>query len=188
MRQAAPLSFSEDGSRLLVGSDLPGTRQLYAIPARGGELQQLTCFDEPVTGQFLRDGRILLEMDAGGNERTQLYLLAAEAGASPDALVVDERYIHSSPHVGREGTLLAYATNRRNGTDFDIVARDLRTGEEQSFELGGWCDVVAISPDGRQIVAERLGERTGDSDLFLLDVATGEGAHATPHEGDAEYG
>ena len=188
MRQASPLSFSADGSMLLVDSDMPGTRQLYSVPVRGGELRQLTQFTEPVGGQFLDDGRILLEIDAGGNERTQLYTVAAELGAVPEPLVVDERYIHSSPHVGRDGTLLAYRTNRRNGTDFDIVARDLRTGEEQVFELGGWCEVASISPDGRFIAAERLGERTGDSDIFLLDVVSGEVAHATPHEGDAEYG
>jgi dipeptidyl aminopeptidase/acylaminoacyl peptidase len=188
MRQASPLSFSADGSMLLVDSDVPGTRQLYSVPVRGGELRQLTRFTEPVGGQFLDDGRILLEIDAGGNERTQLYTVAAELGAVPEPLVVDERYIHSSPHVGRDGTLLAYRTNRRNGTDFDIVARDLRTGEEQVFELGGWCEVASISPDGRFIAAERLGERSGDSDIFLLDIVSGEVAHATPHEGDAEYG
>jgi dipeptidyl aminopeptidase/acylaminoacyl peptidase len=188
MRQASPLSFSGDGSVLLVDSDIPGTRQLYAVPVRGGEPQQLTRFDEPVAGQFFPDGRILLEIDTAGNERTQLYTVAAELGATPEPLVVDERYIHSSPHIGRDGALLAYRTNRRNGIDFDIVARDLRTGDEQVFELGGWCEVAAISPDGRFIAAERLGERTGDSDIFLLDLASGEVAHATPHEGDAEYG
>jgi dipeptidyl aminopeptidase/acylaminoacyl peptidase len=188
MRQASPLSFSRDGSHLLVGSDVPGTSQLHLVPARGGELRQLTNFDDPVSGQLLEDGRILLEMDHDGNERTQLYVLAAEPGAAPEPLVVDPRFIHSSPHVGRDGTLLAYATNRRNGVDFDIVARDLRSGEEQAFELGGWCDVAGISPDGRWVAAERLGERAGDSDLFLLDVATGEIAHATPHEDEAEYG
>jgi dipeptidyl aminopeptidase/acylaminoacyl peptidase len=188
MRQASPLSFSQDGEQLLVDSNVPGTRQLYLVSSRGGDLRPLTHFDEPVSGQLLPDGRLLLEKDAGGNERTQLYLLDAEPGAEAEPLVVDPRFIHASPHVGREGTLLAYSTNRRNGTDFDIVARDLRGGEEQTFELGGWCNVVAISPDGRWIAAERLGERTGDSDIFLLDVATGEVAHATPHEGDAEYG
>ncbi len=188
MRQASPLSFSHDGDLLLVGSDIPGTRQLYVVPAGGGGLRPLTHFDEPVSGQLLPDGRVLLEKDAGGNERTQFYLLDAVVGAEPEPLVVDPRFIHSSPHVGRGGTLLAYATNRRNGTDFDVVARDLRSREEQAFELGGWCDVAAISPDGRWIAVERLGERTGDSDLFLLDVATGEIEHATPHEGDAEYG
>ena len=124
MRQALPLSFSADGSTLLVGSNVPGTQQLYAVPSRGGELVQLTDFAEPVSGQFLPDGRILLEMDERGNERTQLYLLDAEPGAEPESLVVDPRFNHEMPRVGRKGTLLAYATNRRNGRDFDVVARD----------------------------------------------------------------
>ena len=187
MRQAMPLSFSDDGDTLLVGSDVPGTNQLHLLPARGGELRQLTDFRDPVSGQLLPDGRILLEMDESGNERTQLYLLDAVPGVEPEPLVVDPRYIHSSPHVGRGGTLLAYATNRRNGVDFDVVARDLRGGEERSFELGGWCSVAGISPDGRWIVAERLGARSGDSDLFLLEADSGEVVHATPHEGEVAY-
>ncbi len=187
MRQAMPLSFSDDGDTLLVGSDVPGTNQLHLLPARGGELRQLTDFRDPVSGQLLPDGRILLEMDESGNERTQLYLLDAVPGVEPEPLVVDPRYIHSSPHVGREGTLLAYATNRRNSVDFDVVARDLRSGEERSFELGGWCSVAGISPDGRWIVAERLGARSGDSDLFLLEADSGEVVHATPHEGEVAY-
>src|SRR5260370_41665028 len=166
MRQASPLSFTKDGSRLVVASDGPGTSQLHIVDAGGGDLQQLTSFDDPVSGRFLDDGRILLEMDHDGNERTQLYLLAAEPGAAPKPLVVDPRFIHSSPRVGPSGTLLAYATNRRNGVDFDVVARDLRTGEEQAFELGGWCDVAGISPHGRWIAAARLRERAGGSRLF----------------------
>jgi dipeptidyl aminopeptidase/acylaminoacyl peptidase len=112
--------------------------------------------------------------------------------------------------VSRDGALLVYATNRRNGRDFDIVARRLGSGSgvgsteppgsaggglagaeagtERSFELGGWCGVLSISPDGRWIVCERLGERSGDSDLFLLDAASGEVVHATPHEEQARYG
>ena len=33
MRQAVPLSFSPDGARLLVASNLPGTHQLYELPS-----------------------------------------------------------------------------------------------------------------------------------------------------------
>ena len=60
MRQALPLSFSADGSELLVASNVPGTQQLYVVPSHGGELRQLTDFPEPASGQFLPDGRILL--------------------------------------------------------------------------------------------------------------------------------
>ena len=101
--------------------------------------------------------------------------------------MVDPRYIHRSPHVSRDGALLAYATNRRNGLDFDIVVRRLESGEERSFELGGLCSSGAISPDGRWVVAGQAGDLSGDSNLFLLGVESGEIVHVTPHEGQAEY-
>ena len=188
LRQATPLSFSGDGATLLVDSNLPGTRQLFLAQVRGGGLTQLTDLAEPVTGRLLANGRILLEIDEGGNERTQLYLLDAEPGAELEPLVVDPRFIHRSPHVSRDGALLAYVTNRRNGVDFDVVVRRLDSGEERAFELGGWWETFDISPDGRWAAAARLGARAGDMDLYLLGTETGEVVHATPHEGDAEYG
>jgi dipeptidyl aminopeptidase/acylaminoacyl peptidase len=181
LRQAYPLSWSRDGSWLLVASDLSGTRQLYRLPLDGdGELEQLTSFAEPVDGRLLPDDRLLLEIDEGGNERTQLHL-------EGEPLVVDPRYIHRSPRVSRDGSLLAYSTNRRNGGEFDVVVRRLASGEERAFELGGWCENGDFSPDGRWIVAGQLGELSGDSNLFLLGVESGEVVHVTPHEGQAEY-
>ena len=181
LRQAYPLSWSSDGSWLLVASDLSGTRQLYSLPVTAAAgLEQLTNYAEPVEGQLLPDDRLLLEIDEGGNERTQLYL-------DGEPLVVDPRFIHRSPHVSRDGTLLAYATNRRNGLDFDIVVRRLESGEERTFELGGLCAAGDISPDGRWAVAGQYGELSGDSNLFLLGIESGEVVHVTPHEGQAEY-
>src|SRR3954469_15434677 len=183
MRQAVPLSFSPDGERLLVASNLPGTHQLYELPVRGGELRQLTDFAEPVVGQFLPDGRVLVEMDEGGNERTQLYVLRDDGSLEP--LVVDPRFIHRTPRAA--GRTLAYATNRRNGVDFEVVARDLKTGEERTFDLDGNLSVEAVSPDGRFVIAERTGARSGDNDLYLCTVGTGAVEHLTPHEEAAEF-
>jgi len=174
MRQATPLSFSPDGKELLVASNLPGTTQLFVLPG----MRQVTFDEEAVTGQFLPDGRILVERDAGGNERTQLYV-----GDEP--LVVDLRFKHDTPHAA--GRTLAYSTNRRNGVDFDVVARDLESGEERTFAFEGYVAVAAISPDGRRIVADRAGERSGDNDLYLCDLGTGEITLMTPHEEPAEY-
>ncbi|HEY4413456.1 MAG TPA: S9 family peptidase [Gaiellaceae bacterium] len=174
MWQARPLSFSPDGTQLLIASNEPGSNQLFVWPG----MRQVTFDEEAVTGQFLPDGRILVERDAGGNERTQLYV-----GNVP--LVVDERYKHDTPHAA--GCTLAYSTNRRNGVDFDVVARDLESGEERVFEIGGYTVVAAISPDGKRIVAERIGELSGDSDLFLCEVDAGTIEHLTPHEGAVEY-
>ncbi|HEY1563867.1 MAG TPA: S9 family peptidase [Gaiellaceae bacterium] len=136
-------------------------------------------------GTVLPDGRVLLLVDEGGNERTQLYVLGE--GGKPESLVVDPRYNHWAPAASRDGTLLAYVTNRGNERDFEVVVRRLASGEERTYDLRGYLDVHGFSPDGRRLVVERLGDLAGDSDLFLVDVETGEVAHATPHEGAAEY-
>jgi dipeptidyl aminopeptidase/acylaminoacyl peptidase len=175
MRQAVPLSWSPDGRWLLARSNIPGTHQLYVLPG----LRRLTSYDEPVVGQFLPDGHVLVEVDEGGNERTQLHVL------DHGPLVSDPRYIHRTP-IAR-GRTLAYSTNRRNEVDFDVVAHDLETGQERVFELEGHVYVAGVSPDGRFIAADRTGAQAGDNDLLVCDVATGEVKLLTPHEPPAEF-
>jgi dipeptidyl aminopeptidase/acylaminoacyl peptidase len=183
--QAWPLAFAPDGASLLLASDRPGTRQLFRVWAERGQLEQLTDLAEPADGTLLPDGRVLVLVDSGGNERTQLYLL--EDGGDLEPLVVDPRFNHWTPAASRDGSLLAYTTNRGNGRDFEVFVRELDSGAEQTFDLRGYVEVHGFSPDGRWIVAERLGELAADSDLFLLGVGTGEVRHVTPHEGSAEY-
>jgi dipeptidyl aminopeptidase/acylaminoacyl peptidase len=175
MRQAVPLSWSPDGRWLLVRSNIPGTHQLYIAPG----MRRLTSYDEPVLGQFLPDGHVLVEIDEGGNERTQLHVL------DHGPLVSDPRFMHRTP-IAR-GRTLAYATNRRNGVDFDVVAHDLESGAERTFELEGHIYVAAVSPDGRYVVADRTGARAGDNDLLLCDVVTGDVTLLTPHDEPAEF-
>jgi dipeptidyl aminopeptidase/acylaminoacyl peptidase len=138
-----------------------------------------------VDGTLLPDGRVLLLVDEGGNERTQLYVM--EPGGGPEPLVVDPRFNHWTPVASRDGAMLAYATNRGNGRDFEVVVRRFDGGEERTYDVRGYLAIQNFSPDGRRLVVERLGELAGDSDLFLVDVQSGEVVHATPHEGAAEY-
>src|SRR3954447_8069794 len=157
-------------AHVLVQANLTGTHQLYRVPLGGGPLEQLTDEAEPVGGRFVPgDDRILVSMDAGGNERQQLYLL--EPGGRPEPLVVEPEFLHTGPQLSPDGRLLAYACNRRNGVDFDIVVRDLRSGDERAvFVRGGLCEAVAFAPDGRAIAVEQLTDRPGDNDLWLVPL------------------
>jgi len=186
---ALPADVAVDGT-VLVRANLPGVFQLYLAPADGGELVQLTDLPEPVTGQFVSGtGRILLEMDEGGNERAQLYLLDPEPGAPLEPLVVESDFLHLSPRLSRDGSLLAYACNRRNGRDLDVYVRALATGEERcAFALGGYCTVAGFSPDGRWLGVVRATDRTGDNDLHLVDLEHGESFLVAPEEEDAFFG
>ncbi|MBW3658023.1 MAG: alpha/beta fold hydrolase, partial [Actinobacteria bacterium] len=205
IRTAAPTGFSPDGTRILVSSDLSGTSQLYrldeeqlaAAPVSPEGLAQLTAMPEPVGGGYLpTDDRLLVATDVGGNERHQLYLIAddvAQPVAGEDGLepvVVDPDHIHRPGGVTRDGRLLAYSTNRRNGTDFDVVVRDLASGDEETVhDRGGWAGAAGFSPDGRMLAISELTERPGDNRVHLLDRTTGERTELAPHpDGPASVG
>lgn len=182
--------------------------------AQVSQLRRLTDLPEPVGGGYLPVARggadtLLVAVDTGGNERHQLYLLPVDgdgtdgtemahgtAAPSPptgtDALtplVVDPEHIHRPGGLSRDGTLLAYATNRRTGSDFDVWVRDLRTGAEEMVHApGGWTWAGGFSPDARYLALGALTERPGDARLHLLDRRTGERTEILPHEAPAEPG
>jgi dipeptidyl aminopeptidase/acylaminoacyl peptidase len=182
LRTATPADI--EGDTLLVRCDVPGTMQLFGQPLRGGELEQLTSFPDPVEGHFVPGTEtVLLEHDDAGNELTQLSLLDARRGAEPRPLVHDPAFAHREVSLSRDGSLLAYATNRENGVDWAIYVRSLHDGSERRvFGRGGVCGTGGFSPDGRILVVGHDTGRPRDNDLYLVDVGTGEADHVTPHD------
>src|SRR5258708_21203497 len=53
--------------------------------------------------------------------------------------------------------------------------------------MGGWCEPAGFSPDGRWLAVQRLTERSGDNDLYLVDVEEGSILHVSPHDDEAEF-
>jgi dipeptidyl aminopeptidase/acylaminoacyl peptidase len=174
---ATPASFTEEG-RLLFLSTAPGSNQLFC------DGEQLTDFDEPVSGgDALSDGRILIAIDAGGNERHQLHVLA---NGALEPFAVDSEVMHMQQVVSPAGDLVAYASNGRNGVDFDVVVQPLDGEPRTVATLGGWTVPLAFSPNGRRLVLERMTDKSGDNDLHLVDLDSGEVTLLTPHD-DASY-
>jgi dipeptidyl aminopeptidase/acylaminoacyl peptidase len=188
LRTATPADIA--GDTVLLRCDLPGTAQLFRVPLGGGELTQLTDSRDPVDGLFVPGTEtVLLEHDAAGNERTQLSLLDARAGAAPRPLVHDPDFIHRDVSLSRDATHLAYATNRDNGVDWAIYVRSLADGSERRvFAQGGVCGTAGFSPDGRILAVVRRSGRPGDDDLYLVHLDDGRVEHVTPHDDEASYG
>jgi len=196
MRSAFPTSLSPDASKVLVLSNLTGTYQAYRVALTGGLLRPVTDLDEPVNAWYLPSSdEILLSVDRGGNEHHQLYL-SADDGTGLRALVLQPELIHRPGGVTRDGSLLAYASNDRNGVDFDVhvLPLDASTGGDarRVFDRGGWCEGAGFSPDGRWLAVTRLSERNGDNDVYLVDVSSGSGSgeivHASNHDDEASFG
>lgn len=182
-RVAVPSTWSVDGSRLLVSSNLPGTMQLYEISVNGS-LRQLTDDEEPLSGRYLPvSDQVLVQRDSGGSERSQLYRLV---DGELEPLVVEPEWIHDAGGASRDGRFLAYRTNRRNGVDFDVFILDLDSREERClFSEGGYTVAGAWSPDGMWVTVTKETERSGDNDVFLVHTETGEIIHVNPHDDES---
>ncbi|HEV2886935.1 MAG TPA: S9 family peptidase [Jatrophihabitans sp.] len=170
--------------RLLVGNDDSGSQQLYEL-SPDGNWTQLTDLGEPCTGRYLPGERaVVVSADTGGTERNQLSLLrldeagdaeARTAGQLPELrpVVHDPAFIHNLLDV--QPDRLIYATNRRNGVDFDIVWHTVSTGAEQVlWDGGGWFSAARVSPDGRWVVLSRLSLLPASSELLLVEAASGQ--------------
>lgn len=189
--------------RLLLRSDRSGTMQLYELepgPELGpgpGDMRQLTDLPDPVAGASYIPGKRLavVEVDQGGDERHQLFLIEVDNVAPGGvrgrdelvALTSDTRFGHHLAGVAPDGSKLAFTSNRRNGVDFDLWIHDFADGQQRClYEGGGWCQPASgFSPDGRWVSTLRPGPRPLDTDLLLVDVATGSVRTLLPHSEEA---
>ncbi|GAA2333437.1 S9 family peptidase [Saccharopolyspora halophila] len=142
----------DDRGRVLAGSDESGSMQLVELA--DGERTDLTALPGAVTGRYLPGERaVVVQHDSDGDERAQLSLLRLDRTgpaelADLEPLVDDPKHVHRLLDVlpGR----IVYATNRRNGVDFDVVIRSARSTEEHVlYDGGGLVGEVAVSPDSR---------------------------------------
>ncbi len=98
----------------------------------------------------------VIEADAGGNERSQLWLLDLDAPVARGrsqllALTDDPGAVHHLAGVVGEGRTTAVLSNSRDSVGFDVRLLDPDTGEERLLHDGeGWCQPASgFSPDGR---------------------------------------
>jgi dipeptidyl aminopeptidase/acylaminoacyl peptidase len=185
IRSAYGASWSPDGRRVAFLTDITGVPQVWEVAAAGGWPDQLTFYDEPVAGVEYSpvDDRLVFSMDAGGNERMQIFLLedgeVRDLTRRPDA-------IHYFGGWSPDGSRIAFTATRRNGTDFDVYVQDVTADPEPVWEVSGYHTVAGWSPDGSFLIVSRHSSNL-DNDLYRLDLSTGEAAHLTPHEGDARF-
>jgi dienelactone hydrolase/Tol biopolymer transport system component len=166
---AASPAFTRDGQAIcfLCGSSL---RQIARLDVRDGTVTPLTAQDERVA--FLSrapgDDRIVYGIDAGGDERQQLWLLAD--GVSRRLTDAPE-VIHEFGAWSPDGTHIAYTANDRDPAHFDVLVMELATGTARLLLHGTHeMTVCAWSPAGDRLAAiadHGFGEQT----LWIIPTA-----------------
>ncbi len=191
IRSASAPTLAPGGERIAFLSNVTGTAQVWSIAATGGWPEQLTFYPDRV--DFVKwspDGTGLIFGKAvGGDENAQLYWMSPD-GAEIKQLTNAPKIRHNFGAWSADGRRISYASNQRHPNFFDIYAMDVRTGEESLvYQQDGSNAPAAWSPDGRFIVVSRSSDTLSlDNDLYLVELATKNATHLTPHTGAASYG
>ncbi|MDQ3658727.1 MAG: S9 family peptidase [Actinomycetota bacterium] len=186
IRSAHNASWSPDGRRISFLTDITGVPQAWEVSADGGWPEQLTFHDNRVSHAEYSpaEERLLFGMDAGGDEKTQLFLL--DGGGLERNLTRDPTAIHYSGGFSPDGSRISYTATRRNGTDFDVYTQKSTGEPEMAWETSGYHTVADWGSDGSSLIVSRHHSNL-NNDLYSLDLSSGETQLLTPHDGDARF-
>lgn len=192
-RELGDFTWTPDGKRLVVVTDLSGSPNLWAVDINGvGWPQQLTFGDSPVFHPRVSpDGRFLLYESEGEHGDTRDLFVIPMVGGVPYNLTsspsVDERQAEWSP----DGKLIAYMSDQETPGRYQIYLNSLKNGRSagsprrisrslQSSTLPIW------SRDGQQLLVSRF-RSPRDANLVVLDVSSGAEKVLTPHQGEERW-
>ncbi len=177
VRGASFRGWAPDGTGILISTRFGNSSQLHRVYEPAGRREQITFFEEPVSGVFVpkaTDGSILLSMDSGGNENNQVYLL--DRRNYQLNLLTDGKSRNQLAAVRHDGSQAVVTSNKRNGRDTDLYLVDPRRPEsmsllmqtdKQTWNASDW------SPDGKSVLISRF-VSANESYPAILDVSTGQ--------------
>ena len=177
VRGASFRGWAPDGTGILVTTRFGNSSQLHRVYEPAGRREQITFFEEPVSGVFVpkaTDGSILLSMDSGGNENNQVYLL--DRRNYQLNLLTDGKSRNQLAAVRHDGSQAVVTSNKRNGRDTDLYLVDprrpvsmslLMQTDKQTWNASDW------SPDGKSVLISRF-VSANESYPAILDVVTGQ--------------
>lgn len=182
-------SFSPDGKQVCYLNNNTGTSQVYVLNLQTAESVQLTEYEDVVSRAIFSpaENLILFEMSPGGNENSQLFLINPSTG-KVNELTKNPEYRYNFGAWSRDGKYIAYRSNERNGTDFDIYVMDIDTKETRCvFADGGWAEANSFSPKNTYLVVTKYHANT-NSDLYVCNLLTDEIECITSHDAEELHG
>lgn len=173
-RTATFLGWHPADRSMLVATRFGSASQLHRVIAPGAARTQLSFEPEPVLNGFVMPGSgdvTIATKDVGGDENFQIHRL--EAGRM--ILLTDGKSRHIGVVPSRDGRLVGYGSNARNGRDTDLYVMDPRDPASArrviEREGGGWS-IADFHPDGRSAVVARY-ISIQRSELYRLDLGSG---------------
>ena len=171
VRSASLSSLSDAGDRVLVTTRFAETYQLHGIDVPMGYREQLTFFDEPISGAWFRPGendQVVYRMDAGGTEAYQLFHLDRATGVTR-ALTDGGR--SGGALFSNAGDQIAYSFNDlvEQDTHVWIMNPDDPSSAHVIAPMEGYWYPLDFSPSDDQLLVGRYISST-ESEIWLVDL------------------
>jgi len=176
IRSADFEGWAPDGNGILIRTRFGNTSQLHRVYQPMGYREQITFFDEPVSGRFLRDdkdGDLLLTMSAGGNEQYQIFYFDRSTGKA--VRLTDGTSRNRLGPVLHDGSRMIVASNKRNGRDTDLYIAETRKPGSMKMILktdGEYWSPVDWSRDRFTLLINHY-VSINETYPALLDIVTG---------------
>jgi dipeptidyl aminopeptidase/acylaminoacyl peptidase len=184
-RSAQFLSWSPRNRTMLIGTRFADTNQIHLVKNPGGAREQMTFFPDRVVGALFdptSDGSFVFTKDIGGGEWYQFYRFDIATGDI--TLLTDGKSRNTDPIFEHHGSRLAYTSTRRNNQDTDLYLMDVHQAKTDHMLAqltgGGWAP-TDFSRDGSRLLLLQ-GLSINQSNLFLVNISTGEKKQITPEQ------
>jgi dipeptidyl aminopeptidase/acylaminoacyl peptidase len=181
-------AWSPDGREIVFESNASGRTNVWKMHADGSDPTQLShSEDRQFAAVWSPDGKwIVYQQDVGGAEIWDLFAVPA-GGGDPVNLTNTDRIAESNPLWSPDGSKIAIAYKPKESPITDIAILDWKTRQvrkltnEQEQDRRWTTD--AWGRDGKFILATRSNALFTDSDVYLIEVATGKAQKVTSHSG-----
>jgi dipeptidyl aminopeptidase/acylaminoacyl peptidase len=191
-RRIGGSSWSADGKRVVVVTNLSGRDNLWLVPSEGGWPQQLTVSDQRQRHPaWSPDGRwISYESDYDGNEQWDVFLVSPQNGEvvqltrTPE---ISEESVAWSP-TSRD---IAYMVKPQTSASHEVAVFNVLSRKSRNLTTNTPSNLTNTNPlwshDGKSIVYTQVNATGRDSNVFVVDVASGTSTNLTPHEGEKKF-
>jgi protease II len=190
-RAAGLADWLPEGGGMLIATRFGETSQIHLVKTPGGARNQITFFEEPVSGASVSpdpaiDG-FVFGRDVGGSEFYQLFFFDFETG--DHIMLTDGKSRNGGAVWSNKGDRFAFFTTKRNGQDWDIHVMDMgRPGVSRPvLEEGGTWFASDWSPDDGSLLVTRYVSAT-ESHPYILDLSTGALTSLNPTDEKISYG
>jgi dipeptidyl aminopeptidase/acylaminoacyl peptidase len=190
VRNSLDAAWSRDSKSFIVSTNLTGRFNLWSVSAGGAFPTQLTQSDDRQMGIATSpDGKwVVFQSDLGGAEIFDLFAVPAAGGAVVNLTHTDDAS-ETGAVFSRDSRLIAFDHRLKTGASanvavMDFATRTVRVLTQEAVPTMQWS-VVAFSPDGRFIIANRSNVERTHGAIWRIDVASGA---ATPALASGEAG